>query len=526
MRIACCRLLVVIGCLVAVVSSPSSAVADGGPSIAGAPLVAYGQQQFGNTATGGIDRSDACDWIYSSNWLLPVVAGDHITIDWEIQASHTELLLYPLGINDFNVGSTGPLTTSSIDTNGRSEVVYSASASGNLPLVFTGESGGLVCNVGWHDIGPYDFTAYVQHVVRLSLPRLAAVRRRASVAVAVRNAEGGVISDPGLLVDIQIRTRSAWLSVGRAAVSNGQAIVPLNIPLRYLHEILGLRAVAQGGSYLEATTRSQPVLIFQRPKARARPGSRRRRHQTARAVGLLDGARTTAAAVTPWGEEYDPVFLAQQCVGDVFGRLGEVLGIGGGSARNGAFSIHTGWSSDHPAIRIRGRSSISIDATVNPMISGLVSPDGIRLPCPEPAGETIRTRVLYQEVRLVKQQLRHGGVRLRLKKSWAPASPWVTAIADSVIGAPPLPADRANNWQNPGFETLTYALSRPYRCLKPAVRQMLRQELRKQGVLHPRGVGRGIALQLSTSAHSGDESEHETSIDEFFRMAIDSGDFC
>ncbi len=55
-----------------------TALADGGPKIAGAPTIPFGEPQFGNTLNGG--RS--LDGAYNSYWSLPVIAGDQITIEW------------------------------------------------------------------------------------------------------------------------------------------------------------------------------------------------------------------------------------------------------------------------------------------------------------------------------------------------------------------------------------------------------------------------------------------------------------
>jgi hypothetical protein len=281
----------------------SSASADGATTVAGAPLVVYGQQQFGNTATGGIDRSSGiCVYDIRSHWLLPVTAGDQITIDWEIQATDTLLRVYPLGTNDFNIGQTQLLQYQELTNNGRSELVFTAPASGSLPLVFQGSTG--PCSDDGYT-GPYDFTADVRHVVRLSLPRLAAVRRKAVLPVVVRSADGQPISDPSLLVDVQLRTRTAWLTVGRAPANGGQAQVALNIPRRYRNQLMRLRAVAQGANYLTASTRAQPVLVFQRAKPRAR----RRGHSSARV-----SSQYALAAEDP---PYDPAAGAEECMWSV-----------------------------------------------------------------------------------------------------------------------------------------------------------------------------------------------------------------
>ena len=284
----------------------SSAAADGGPSIAAAPLVAYGQQEFGNTATGGINNPQCT---YSSNWLLPVTAGDQITIDWEIQAARTWLLVYPLGTSDFNVGAAQPLQQQDVIDNGKDELVFSASASGNLPLVFQTDGPLPACPGDPNDAGPYDFTASVRHVVRLALPRVFKLTRTATLKVAAHNAEGGSITDPNLTVEVQLKTGKSWNSVGRAAVANATATIPLKIPQHDAGKVVSLRAIAHGGSYLSAATSSRRVLITSPPPKKKVKAKRRRSNR-----------RAVAADVTPWGYQYDPDALAQQCVDSVLGR--------------------------------------------------------------------------------------------------------------------------------------------------------------------------------------------------------------
>jgi hypothetical protein len=59
------------------------AFAAGGATIASAPTVAYGQQEFGNTATDSTVAQDLCHGSdQTSWWLASVTAGDRLTIDF------------------------------------------------------------------------------------------------------------------------------------------------------------------------------------------------------------------------------------------------------------------------------------------------------------------------------------------------------------------------------------------------------------------------------------------------------------
>jgi hypothetical protein len=61
-----------------------SASATARANIASAPTVAYGVQEFGNTATDSTPLQGLCPDIETDTWwLLPVLAGDAVTINFE-----------------------------------------------------------------------------------------------------------------------------------------------------------------------------------------------------------------------------------------------------------------------------------------------------------------------------------------------------------------------------------------------------------------------------------------------------------
>lgn len=245
-----------------------SAWAEGGQSIAGATPVAYGQQEFGNTTGGAaeaIDFSEGCNGGYDDSatrsfWSLPVVAADVVTIDWEVQTSLTCLQVYPVGTTDFTLDkrtnccsdATAPVLNESPAGNLKQESRFTATVSGAMPLIVRSFSG-----YG----GPYNFTAYVTHTVRLSIPRHATIRHTGVLPVAVHNPEGGPVSDSALQVSVQIKGRGPWLTVGKASVLNSVATVHLTIPVRLHRHTVSLRAIAQGSNYATATTVSQHMRI-------------------------------------------------------------------------------------------------------------------------------------------------------------------------------------------------------------------------------------------------------------------------
>lgn len=220
-------------------------------SIATAPIAQLGQQQFGNTA----DGSNATGEL-DSFWILPVTAGDAVTIDWEAQYGNVEnLRAYPVGTNDFNVNSTYPITFQDASENGKDEFQFTAPRTGTMPLDFT------CCPPGdFGSGGPYDFTASVQHVVRLSVPAVNRLGPSGSVKVGVHNPDGVTITDPALSVALQLHgAGQTWSPAGSASPSSGTATIPYTVPRSLAGQTLYLRVIASGPSYItEASTTQRP----------------------------------------------------------------------------------------------------------------------------------------------------------------------------------------------------------------------------------------------------------------------------
>jgi hypothetical protein len=83
--------------------------------------VAYGQLEFGNTATDLPANEFANGYCYSW-WLVPAITGDKITIDWtsEPDANGAYLTalwayLYPVGTTDFNFPNTNPVAEKDVN---------------------------------------------------------------------------------------------------------------------------------------------------------------------------------------------------------------------------------------------------------------------------------------------------------------------------------------------------------------------------------------------------------------------------
>jgi hypothetical protein len=227
----------------------ASALAAGGSSIAAAPTVVYGQQEFGNTLTDNNIHVDCHGWSY---WLLPVTAGDHLTIDFEGQGAQNEAI-YPVGTNDFNVTDTATVQEDSIGANGHQQALYTAEQSGIMPLVFY-VSQAQGCGEA---NGPYDFTVSVQHELVLSLSASRANRRRhqTTFGVGVDNPDGLPVSSAGLRMAVQLLIRRRWTTVATLA--------PASFSYTWPHAEWGywqhVRVRVFGPEYLSATSRSVRV---------------------------------------------------------------------------------------------------------------------------------------------------------------------------------------------------------------------------------------------------------------------------
>jgi hypothetical protein len=228
----------------------NSALAEGGESIATAPVVQYGQQEFGSLVHGPEESFGHCIPVYGAWWVLPVVAGDALTIDWEGQYREDFIDLFAIGTTDFNLTPGAVVVSLQLGANSKGEANYRVPRTGNLPVEFVGYND-FMCDIV---PGPYAFTAYVKHTVRLALARRATLPRVGTLPVAVHNPDGGPVNDPGLQVSVQLRSRGGWVTVGSAPVVNSVAAVPLAVPARFRRQYVSVRAIAQGSAYRVATS--------------------------------------------------------------------------------------------------------------------------------------------------------------------------------------------------------------------------------------------------------------------------------
>lgn len=258
MRRAICLISLGIASLLAV---PSTAAAGGGASIAAAPAVAYGQPEFGNTATdggtnpGSLSLEQQCSQTGNNGWWnLPVAAGDGVTIDWEAPAE-SYAMVFPVGTTDFNVFGAQAVEHATVSSNGKDAMWFRATVNGTMPLVI-GAGGCFTATTG-----PYSLTAYVKHEVRLFIPRRRMLPLHGTVAVHVSTPEGQPISDPGLQVLVQTQSHGHWHVIGSTSAVGGVANVPCTVPtgLRGSHTLL--RAIARGNAYEPAASTTVRVRV-------------------------------------------------------------------------------------------------------------------------------------------------------------------------------------------------------------------------------------------------------------------------
>lgn len=234
---------------------PSSAAAEGGTSIASAPTVTYGQQQFGNTATGA--REDRCENKYFSFWGLPVLAGDEAIVDWESVAKYTQLYLMPVGTTDFTFHQTNAVAEQNLSTNNKNQLRYRAPVTGIVPLVF------VYCEYSSEDpAGPYTFIASVRHAVFATLAPITNIYKRSTITGSASLVDGTPAPD-GMVFNLVAKWHSGR-EVLRAATSattvGGNLAFQLVLPPETAGKAVRL-AITRGEDGAYQATRSAPANV-------------------------------------------------------------------------------------------------------------------------------------------------------------------------------------------------------------------------------------------------------------------------
>jgi hypothetical protein len=226
------------------------ALAAGGATIGAAPTVAYGQQEFGNTATDSTPAQDLCNGAEQNSWwLLPVTAGDRVIIDFQGTGAQYEAL-YPVGTSDYNVNNASSVEHAELGSNGAQEAVVTVQQDGTMPLDFSTYD----CTFGnFGKPGPYNFTVGVQHalVVSLAVTGMNRRRHRTSFSLGVHSPNGVAISNPSLQVAVQRLAGGKWIAVRTTTAA-------ATIPVAWARALRGrwqsVRVEVSGSGYLSATS--------------------------------------------------------------------------------------------------------------------------------------------------------------------------------------------------------------------------------------------------------------------------------
>jgi hypothetical protein len=230
--------------LAGVLSGASSALADSS-TIAGAPAIVVGQQEFGNTASVTPVSSDC----YRAYWLLSVTAGDSVTIDWESQESGTSLDVFPPGTTDYNVDNTNPIEQQDLSSNDKNELQFQATSTATLPVSFRSGCG--------DPAGPYDFTTDIVHAMIVSLPPLAP-SLAGTTTVGVHNPDGVSLSGAPIVVNLQVSGPGVpWTTIGSASPVAGEATISYTVPSALAGKTVRFQAVGSGSGYQADTSTVQ-----------------------------------------------------------------------------------------------------------------------------------------------------------------------------------------------------------------------------------------------------------------------------
>lgn len=238
---------------------PLAASAAGSPSIANAPLVQPGVQQFGDTScckAGGDPRNySGQDLSHREFWKLPLRSGDRVTLNWQsVAADGVRIALFTPATTDFNYDDRNKVIVvarGSIPNKG--QVSFTATRTGHWPL-----------SVGTHwqsETSGYDFTVSVKHVARLQLAPVTSVSRSGSVKLTVRAPDGSPISATALKLRLEGFWAKRWHPLATRSPKAGKASFPLRLAPALRGTTIKLRVRAAGPSYLPAKSQTLAVRV-------------------------------------------------------------------------------------------------------------------------------------------------------------------------------------------------------------------------------------------------------------------------
>lgn len=237
--------------LISIFAFPPAVYAEG-TSIESAPAIVFGQQEFGNTLNGHQWNNDNCETghrtDFESFWALNTVVGDKFVVTWEA-VPQTWIEVFPIGTNDFNYTKAQAFLHENISSNGKGEFSFSETMnSGVLPFVVRN----ALCEPP-NGPGPYNFTVRVTHALGVSLPFARVLHSRGAIKVTAHNLEGTPITDPAVQIELQIKGRGPWRTIGVGTAAN--PVIAFKVPARLRHNRhVTLRALAHGSDYASASS--------------------------------------------------------------------------------------------------------------------------------------------------------------------------------------------------------------------------------------------------------------------------------
>ena len=251
-----CRAVFITLCaLVVALCWAPAALADGGNTIASAPYVAYGQQEFGNAVVNGDPNIGCYDPHGQGNswWNLPVMAGDHVTVNLEGQTANDDGFdgkVYAPGTNDYSVADADVYQWASPGGSNYDQLTFQAPRDGVMPLDINS------CDSS----ATYDFIAYDLHrlVTNIGWQGVPS-QHRTNVWVVASNADGQRVNTL-LACTVQQRYGGAWHNLGTVSAASGVCGWYFTWHASSRGHAFPFRAIVWGSGYQTTATRVANIL--------------------------------------------------------------------------------------------------------------------------------------------------------------------------------------------------------------------------------------------------------------------------
>ncbi len=263
--------LAVLSLLLMLVLPQAQAFASGGADIASAPPISYGKQLFGSTATDGHGEDSFGCGVGLSWWLLPVLAGDEVTID--VEGALNQLDAMTVGTTDYNLHSSSVFTYAEVGSSDKQELSFTAPVGGAMPLEFF-----TACGDSWRQPGPYDFTATDHHAVVAALKRYPHIKTTTPLVGTASLADGTPVPD-GMAFTLTV----SWSNHSHAQYSatsvGGVLTFPLSLPATAQGKKATFVVTRPADGQYQAAKGDKMEVVVARPRVLAPPAHRHHRHR-------------------------------------------------------------------------------------------------------------------------------------------------------------------------------------------------------------------------------------------------------